>query len=80
MKSKKIKLSVLTQIALLFLAALLLSTVAGLLVNRSYILENATQQGGEMAKLVAVAAVTAIGSEDNVDDLMGDKSFREQVL
>ncbi len=79
MKSKKIKLSVLTQIALLFLAALLLSTVAGLLVNRSYILENATQQGGEMARLVAVAAVTAIGSEDNVDDLMGDKSFREQV-
>ncbi len=76
---KRIKLSILVQVGLLYLAALILATILGMALNRNYILNDSAKQGEDIAKVVAVSAEIAIGAEENIDDLMRDEQFREKV-
>ena len=78
-KQKRSKLSILAQFAILFLAALIISTVAGLLIDGNFILKESVKHGGDIAKVVAVSAEIAIGSEEGLKALTQDEKFREKV-
>lgn len=76
---KKFKLSILKRIAVLCMFALILSSVIATIISYNYMIENAARQGEDIARVVATAAQTAIGSKDNLYALMSDEQFREKT-
>ena len=76
---RRIRIPILIQISLLFMMALLLSAVVFILANRSNMLNYAMEQGEDKARMVAVAAETAIGTEESIRALMRDEKLREEV-
>ena len=75
----KIKVSILTRIALLFMAALIAASAIIFSVSQDYILEKAARQAETVAKAAATAAMTAIGSGENIRALYDDEAFREKI-
>lgn len=75
----KIKASILTRIALLFVSALLLASAAVFSFSYRYMLKAAEEQSVEISHAATVAAMTAIGSEERFYALYEDEAFREQV-
>ena len=75
----KIKASILTRIALLFLAALIAASAIIFSVSQGYILEKAAKQAETVAKAAVTAAMTAIGSGENIRALYEDEAFREKI-
>ena len=75
----KIKASILTRIAVLLLAALILSSVITFAFSYRHILNTTAQQGEAMARAAATAAMTAIGSKENLYALYEDEGFREEM-
>lgn len=75
----KIKVSILTRIALLFMAALIAASAIIFSVSQDYILEKAAKQAETVAKAAATAAMTAIGSGENIRALYDDEAFREKI-
>ncbi len=75
----KIKASILTHIALLFLASLLLSAVTVFSFSYNYMLKNAESHSVEVSEAATTAALTAIGSEENLKALYEDEALRERV-
>lgn len=75
----KIKASILTRIALLLLAALLLASAAVFTFGYNYMLDTAAAQSVEVSQAAAAAAMTAIGSEEGLYELYEDAAFRERV-
>ena len=78
-RSKRIKLSVLTQIALLFMVALILSIVVAFSINRNYLLNDAAKDCKDMARIVAISAETVIGVQGGPKDLMESEESRERI-
>ncbi len=76
---RRIRIPILIQISILFMMALLLSAVVFILANRSNMLNYAMEQGEDQARMVAVAAETAIGTEESIRALMRDEKLREEV-
>lgn len=75
----KIKLSILTRIAILFLIALFLASAVVFSFSYGYMLQVAEEQSVEVSRACGTAALTAIGSAENLQALYEDESFREQV-
>ena len=76
---KKKRVPILIRIALLFLAAILLSAGITVLISYNYMMDDAALQGKQVAKVAATAAMSAIGSEKEVFRLHASESFREQT-
>ena len=75
----KMKAPILTRIALLFAAAHLIAAATVFAFSYNHIRDKAQQQSVEISRAATVAAMTAIGSEDNLYRLYEDEAFREQV-
>ena len=75
----KIKASILTRIALLLVAALLLASAAVFTFGYEYMLDTAEEQSVEISQAATAAAMTAIGSEEGFYALYEDEAFREKV-
>ncbi len=76
---KKIRLSILNRIAILFLLALTLSAGVTIILSQNYMMDNAAKEGEEIARGVATAAQVAIGSRENIEKLMTDAGYREKI-
>ena len=77
----KLRISLVIRMLILFLIAMALSFVILLALNnsRNYLLEVAADQGGDVAKAAATAAMIAISSEEDLERLYYDESFREKT-
>lgn len=75
----KIKASILTLIALLLLTSLLLSATIVFSFSYNYMLEDAEAQSVRVSKAAVTAALTAIGSKENLYALYEDEELREQL-
>lgn len=75
----KIKAPILTRIALLFIGAHLIAAATVFAFSYHYMMDKAEQQSVEISRTAAVAAMTAIGSEEGLYRLYEDEAFREQV-
>lgn len=76
---KKIRLSILNRIALLFFAAVIFSALLTMAISYRFMMQDAADQGRTVAGVVATAAKTAIGSREAVYDLMNDAKFRDDI-
>ena len=75
----KIKISILTRIAILFVIAVFLASVVVFSFSYNYMLDVAEKQSAEVSSASITAALTAIGSEENFQALYEDEAFREKV-
>ena len=79
MKNRKIKLSILTRIAILFLDALIVSVVIIMLLSHSYMVMNAAIQAGDFARAVAMGAGASLGTDGDFSLLFKDAELRRKT-
>ena len=75
----KKKSSILTRIAILLLASLLLSAAIVFSFSYNYMLKDAESQSVEVSTAATAAAVTAIGSEEKLYALYEDEALQKQL-
>ena len=78
-KKKHPRVSILVRIALLFIAAIAISTGITFVISGSYMLDDAAMQAKAIAKVAAVSVETAIGSKEGFYRLEDDEEFRNGV-
>lgn len=72
MRSKKIKLSIMKRIAILFSVALILSVPITMALNHKFMMRNAAMQAGETAGVAAAGARAYLEDMADYEDLMKD--------
>ena len=75
----KIKAPILARIAILFLSALVIASAAVFSFSYNRMLRAAEAQSVEVSRAAITAALTAIGSKEELYELYDDEEFREQV-
>ena len=75
----KIKVSILTRIALLLVAALIIATAITVTISYHAMLKDAEEQSVNKSTTAATAAMVAIGSEEGFYALYKDEALRENV-
>ena len=75
----KIKVSILTRIALLLVAALIIATAITVTISYHAMLKDAEEQSVNKSTTAATAAMVAIGSEKGFYALYKDEALRENV-
>ncbi|MBR5376441.1 MAG: SpoIIE family protein phosphatase [Lachnospiraceae bacterium] len=76
---KRPRLSILVRIALLFLTAIIISTILTALISSTIMVTDAARQNIRLAGAVATAAKTALGSKEAVYRLHEDEQYRDQI-
>ena len=80
MRSKKIKLSIMKRIAILFSVALILSVPITMALNHKFMMKNATMQAGETAGVAAAGARAYLEDMADYEDLMKDAKISSLAL
>lgn len=80
MRSKKIKLSIMKRIAILFSVALILSVPITMALNHKFMMKNAAMQAGETAGVAAAGARAYLEDMADYEDLMKDAKISSLAL
>ena len=75
----KIKVSIVTRIALLLVAALIIATAITVTISYHSMLKDAEEQSVNKSTTAATAAMVAIGSEEGFYALYKDEALRKNV-
>lgn len=79
MEKRKIRFSILARVALMFLAAALVSAALSLAISYRFILDFAARQGRDIAVVAGLAVRTAIGSKNGFYRLYHDELYRKDL-
>ena len=78
-EKKRHRLSVLTRIALLLSAAIILALGIAVAISEKTLMKNAANQAQEVARVAALGAFTTINTDENMHRLETDEEYRKEI-